>query len=305
MKTVLITGVNGFLGSHLATALAVRGWRVRGTTRSAAGLAVAIEGVAEKAVLDLGRPVERRIFAGIDAVIHCAYDLRRAAMEQNVAATKAIAEAAAAAGARQQLFIGSYSGHGDAARGYGRTKYLLQEYFLARRWTVARPGLVIGTGGLYARLVAALRFPIVPLPDGGRDLVPVIAVKDFVAAVSALLDGRRAGVFNLYHPDLIALRDLIAAIRTSSGRRAFLAPLPSPFLIALARAAGALGVSLPFDAKNFLALRTNQNCVETSDLLKFVAAPLRLDAMVDAARRSGVAGELSYAVSNGSKEQRG
>jgi len=101
MKTVLITGINGFLGSHLAAELAVRGWRVRGTTRTAAALAHDVRGVAEKAVLDLGRPVDRRIFAGVDAVVHCAYDLRPAAMEQNLAATKAIAEAAASAGARR------------------------------------------------------------------------------------------------------------------------------------------------------------------------------------------------------------
>jgi len=305
MKTVLITGVNGFLGSHLAATLALRGWRVRGTIRRAAGLAVDIEGVREKAVLDLGRPLDRRVFAGVDAVVHCAYDLRLAAMEQNVVATRAIAAAAAAAGASQQLFIGSTSGHADAATAYGRTKYLLQEYFLARGWSVASPGLVIGPGGIYARLAAALRFPVAPLPDGGRDRVPVVAVKDFTNAVCALLDERRTGLFNLYNPDLITLRQLIMAIRAAHGRRALLARLPSPFLIAVARAAGALGVSLPFDAENFLALRANQNSVETSDLLNFVSAPLTLDEMVDAARRSPVACELSYAASHRVEKQRG
>jgi nucleoside-diphosphate-sugar epimerase len=304
MKTVLITGVNGFLGSHLAAALAVRGWRVRGTTRRAAGLAIYIEGVAEKAVLDLGGPVDRRIFAGVDAVVHCAYDLRRPTMGQNVGATRAIAEAAAAARAGQQLFIGSTSGHTGAASAYGRTKYLLQEYFLARGWSVARPGLVIGPGGIYARLAASLRFPIAPLPDGGRDRVPVVAAKDFTDAVCALLDQRRVGLFNLYNTDLITLRELIVAIRAAQGRRALLAGLPSPLLIALARAAGALGVSLPFDAENLLALKANQNCIETSDLLKFVAAPLTLGEMVDAARRSAVAGELSYAESHRFEKQR-
>jgi nucleoside-diphosphate-sugar epimerase len=298
MKTVLITGVNGFLGAHLAAVLARRGWRVRGTMRNVSRLAIKIDGVTETAVLDLARPPERSIFSGVDAVLHCAYDLRREAMERNVAAIKAIAEAAAAAGAAQQLFIGSYSGHAEAASTYGRTKYFLQEYFFARGWTVARPGLVIGRGGLYARIAAALRFPVMPLPDGGRDLVPIIAVNDFTSAICALLDERRAGVFNLYHPDLVALRDLIAAVQASNGRRALLAPLPSSLLIALARAAGTLGVSLPFDSENFLALRANQNCVEDSDLLKFVAAPLTLHEMVDAARRSPLASELSFAAAH-------
>jgi NADH dehydrogenase len=305
MKTVVITGVSGFLGSHLAAALAHRGWRVRGTTRSAACVAAEIHGVAEKAALDLGGPVDGRIFAGVDAVVHCAYDLRSTAIEQNVVATKAIAEAAANTGARRQIFVASTSGHAGAASAYGRTKYLLQEYFLARGFTVARPGLVVGPGGLYTRLAAALRFPVVPLPDGGRDRLPLVAVKDFTNAVSVLLEDDRTGVFNLYHPDLVALRDLIAAIRAANGRCGIVSPVPSSLLIALARAAGALGISLPFDAEHCLALRANQNCLDTSDLLEFVAAPLTLGEMVDAARRSAVAGELSYAASSRFEKQRG
>jgi nucleoside-diphosphate-sugar epimerase len=286
MKTVVITGVTGFLGSRLASALARRRWSVHGTTRNAAGLDKPIEGVAEEGVLDLAQPVDKAIFTGADAVIHCAYDLRREAMEQNVAGTKAIAEAAAQAGAARQIFIGSVSGHAGARSAYGRSKYLLEEYFLARGWTVARPGLVIGPGGLYARLVRALRLPIVPLADGGRDSVPVVALADFVSAITALLEEDRTGRFDLYHPEPVTLRELIAAIQTSTGSRALLAPLPSALLVALARAAGAIGAALPFDAENFLALSANRKIADASDLREFVAAPLTLAEMVDAASRA-------------------
>ncbi|HTM08807.1 MAG TPA: NAD(P)-dependent oxidoreductase [Verrucomicrobiae bacterium] len=283
MKTVLITGVNGFLGAHLARALALRGWRVRGTTRSAAGINKNIEGVAEKMVLDLARPAAGLIFTGVDAVIHCAYDLRREAMEQNIAGTKAAAEAATAAGVAQQIFISSYSAHAEAGSAYGRSKYLLQEYFLARGGAVARPGLVIGPGGLYARLAGALRLPVVPLADGGRDRVPVVALRDFINALAAVLEKRRTGLFNLYHPRLVTLRDLIAAVRMASGSRALLLPVPASVLIAAVRLAGSAGVALPFDAENFLALRANRKIADASDLPQFIAGPAALAEMVAAA----------------------
>ena len=156
MKTVVVTGANGFLGSHLAAELAARGWRVRGTTRSAAGLKASTPGLERQYILELGGAVDPAIFAGADAVVHCAYDLRPERMAQNVRGTEAVVRAAAAAGAARQLFIGSYSAHAAAASAYGRTKFALQKYFLALGHTVARPGLVIGPGGMTVRVATAL-----------------------------------------------------------------------------------------------------------------------------------------------------
>jgi NADH dehydrogenase len=291
MKTVLITGVNGFLGSHLAGALTRRGWRVRGTVRSVGGVNVNIEGVTEKTLLDLGGPIDEKIFDGVNAVIHGAYDLRPDAMQKNIAGTQAVAEAAAAAGAAQQIFIGSYSAHAHAESAYGRSKHILQEYFLARGAAVARPGLVIGPGGLYARIAAALNRPVVPLPDGGRDRVPVLALADFVAAVAAILERGVAGRFNLYNAEPVTLRALVESIRAANGGRALLAPVPCSLLLAAARAAAAVGVPIPFDAENFLGLKANQKISDPSDLTDFVAAPLSLAAMTAAAGRE-MSGEL-------------
>ena len=285
MKTVLITGVNGFLGSHLARALARRGWRVRGTMRSAAGVNANIEGVADKGLFDLAAPIDGGILDGVDAVIHGAYDLGRDAMQKNIAGTQAVAAAAAAAGAAQQIFIGSYSAHAHAESAYGRSKQILQEYFLARGDAVARPGLVIGPGGLYARLARALKRPLVPLPGSGHDRVPVVALADFVAAVTTILERGLRGRFNLYNSEPVTLRALIEAVQAANGSRALLAPVPTSLLLAAARAAAAVGVPIAFDAENFLGLRANQKISDPSDLADFVAAPLSLAEMTAAARR--------------------
>ena len=285
MKTVLITGVNGFLGSHLAGALDRRGWRVRGTVSGAAGLDKPVGGVERKMVWNLAGAVPPDLCAGVDAVVHSAYDLRRAAMEQNVGATERLAEAAAAAGVAQQVFIGSYSAHAGAASAYGRTKFILQEYFIARGHAVARPGLVIGPGGMFERMAKILRLPVVPVADGGRDRVPVVALADFSAALAAILEQRRAGLFNLFNPDPVTLGELLRAIRAATGSRTVLAPVPAPLVVALSRLMEKFGVPPPFDAENIAALKANQNLGDRSDLGAFVPAPLALAETVEAASR--------------------
>jgi NADH dehydrogenase len=285
MKTILITGVNGFVGSHLAGEMARRGWRVRGTTSGAAGLSVAVSGVELKRVLHLAGPVEREIFAAVDTVVHCAYDLRRRAMPQNVAGTERIAEAAAAAGVARQVFISSYSAHRQAATDYGKTKFILQERFLARGHAVVRPGLVIGPGGMFERMVETLRWPVVPLADGGRDKVPVVALADFQTALAAVIEQGRAGAFNLFNPELATMKELFAAIRAAAGSRAFFAPVPASPLVALARLMDKIGMAPPFAADSLRALKANQKQQDRADLGEFVAKPLTLAEMVDAALR--------------------
>jgi nucleoside-diphosphate-sugar epimerase len=292
MKTILITGVNGFVGTHLAAEFARRGWRVVGTASSAAGAAITTAGVARKSVLQLGDPAAGEIFAGVDTVVHCAYDLRPQHMEQNVSGTRRIAAAAAAAGVARQVFVGSYSGHATAVTGYGRSKFILQEFFLARGDAVVRPGLVIGAGGIFRRLARTAKLPIVPLPDGGRDKTPVVAVADFQTALAAVVEGRRAGLFNLFNPEQVTMKELIAAVRRASGRRALLLPVPSAVLLAVARSMETFGLAPPFDTANFTALRANQGLHDASHLGEFIPQPLTLAEMVDAACRAMRVGKL-------------
>jgi len=286
VKTALITGVNGFVGSHLAGDFARRGWRVVGTTSNTAGLETKIPGTDRKWILHLAAQVTGEIFDGVDAVVHCAYELRPQKMEQNVSGTQRIAEAAAEAGVTHQLFISSTSAHAAAASGYGKTKFKLQEYFLARGHAVVRPGLIIGPGGMFQRLVRTLKLPVVPLPDGGRDKVSVVGVVDFQTALATVIDARRSGLFNLFNPDPATLRELFASIRAASGSRALLLPFPSVLLRTMARSVEKIGLPLPFDAASFAALKANQCVGERSDLGEFVPKPLTLAEMVEAASRT-------------------
>jgi len=291
MNAVMITGVNGFVGASLAAALAAQGRRVRGTTSTPAGVSVPTPGVERKALLRFGDPVGSEIFAAVDMVIHCAYDLRPAHMQDNVSGTMKIAAAAAAAGVGRQIFISSFSAHAAAANEYGKTKYILQEYFLAQGHAVVRPGLIVGPGGMFKRIFQTMqRYPVAPLIGGGGVKMPIVALADFLTALTLIAESRRAGLFNLFLPQLVTQREFAAAVRAALGRNTILLPVPAGLLGALFGLAGKLGMPLPVAADSLKGLASNQELRDRSDLTQFVAHPLTLEEMVAAASRAMATG---------------
>jgi nucleoside-diphosphate-sugar epimerase len=284
MNAVMITGVNGFVGASLAAEMAAQGRRVWGTTSTPAGVSAPTPGVERHALLRFGDPIPQEMFSGVDLVIHCAYDLRPAHMQDNVSGTKKIAEVAAAAGVGRQIFISSYSAHAAAANEYGKTKFILQQHFLAQGQTVVRPGLIIGPGGMFKRIFQTMqRYHVAPLIGGGGVKMPIVALADFLTALAALAESRRAGIFNLFLPQLVTLREFAAAVRAASGRKTLLVPVPAGLLRASFGLIGKLGMALPVDADSLKGLAANQELRDRSDLTQFVPNPLTLEEMVAAA----------------------
>ncbi|HVX65421.1 MAG TPA: NAD(P)-dependent oxidoreductase, partial [Bryobacteraceae bacterium] len=192
---IFITGAGGFLGSRIGERCAARGHAVASTSRTARGPQVR--------AWKLGEPFDAAWAAGSDVMIHCAYD-RAESEARNIEGTETAAAAGEQAGVPRQIFLSSYSARPDAAEPYGRIKYSLEKWFLERGYTVVRPGLVAGDGGLFARNVRQiLRTPVLPLVNGGRDLIPLVSLEDFLAAMSALVDCGGRGAYNLFHPELI------------------------------------------------------------------------------------------------------
>ena len=105
--TVLITGVNGFIGTHLARHWSSLGYTVYGTARHwpdpPAGLPL-----HRRITFDLGGEIRPEDLAGADVVVHLAYD-RKAGIELNLEGVKRVFAAATAAGVPRQIFVSSYS----------------------------------------------------------------------------------------------------------------------------------------------------------------------------------------------------
>jgi nucleoside-diphosphate-sugar epimerase len=280
VSRVFVTGVTSFIGSHLAKTMAARGHEVSGSTSTEDGMRSPTEGVKKKIRMVLGEPIDA-IAHPVDSVVHCAWDLRPGAGETNLRGTQLIADAFRAAGVSHQIFISSCSAHSAAVTEYGITKLKMQQYMVEQGYAAARLGITVGAGGIFRRMSDALTTrPIVPLIDGGRNRVPIVAIDDLCEALAAIVELQLAGMFNLFNPDLVPLAEVLQQTRAASNGRALLLPVPWWVVMPPLWVARRLGVSLPLDIDNVRAMRANETRYEPSDLQMFVRQPMTLAQMV-------------------------
>jgi hypothetical protein len=111
-----------------------------------------------------------------------------------------------------------------------------------------------------------LSSPILPLLDGGRDELPLIGIRDFATAMTAILEGSQTGEFNLFDPRLVTMRTLVKAVNAEARHRALYVPVPAAVAEAFLSLFERLGIRLPVDRGNLRALKTNQRPIHQSDL---------------------------------------
>jgi len=179
-KRILITGVTGFIGSHLARELVQKGYHVIGITRS--GNTKNISSILKKNNFELIQADLSEKFAffpeSVDVIIHAAAQPMRFGTEEdyrknNVTASANIIEYARKAGAGKFIFLSSISVYGDVKEKivdentpisnphpYGRTKLeverLLEENKDNFAAVVLRLPGVVGKGAENAWLAAVL-----------------------------------------------------------------------------------------------------------------------------------------------------
>jgi nucleoside-diphosphate-sugar epimerase len=247
---IFITAIGGFLGGAIAGHLKARGHEVAGSTRR---------------TMELGRPFDSTVFERQDAVIHCAHDFTPGAHDRNLAGTKAWMETASALGVRRQIFLSSHAARADAAAEYGRTKHEIERLFLDQGYAVLRPGLVTGSGGLYARQRAALlRTPVIPMLGNGAQPVATISLADFLTAATIALEEERTGAFNLFYEPMPSYREFVRGVR--EGKPALFLPVPFGLALALAHLAEWLRLPVPVKPGQIRALVTNASSQWRSDL---------------------------------------
>ena len=93
---ILITGINGFLGSAIAREFLRKGHTISGTSSRDADKSFPSGPDVSK--LKLGEEAPSKLFDGIDRVIHCAHDFSPGAFKRNVEGTKQIFLTAKSAG---------------------------------------------------------------------------------------------------------------------------------------------------------------------------------------------------------------
>lgn len=281
MKAVAITGASGFLGGALMGHLSARGIPVVAIVHRERSVARVRSGCVRVAVVPLGESPPDEALEGVGAIVHAAHDFRPGSLERNVAGTRLLVQAAVRRGVRQQVFLSSQSAHARAATEYGRTKVLLEKVFLEIGGVIVRPGLVVGAGGLFGRILSFLRHaPVVPLPNGGSQKVSVLGLRDFLLAGERLIEGPVSGVLDLFHPTSPTLREVIECCLGLLRRHPPVLSIPSGPVLAFLDLLEASRIPLPFRSENLRGLLESQPVSRETNLLELVQNPLGLEEMV-------------------------
>jgi len=266
VRTLLVTGGTGFVGSHVIDALLEAGHHVRCLIRSSSRLRW-LEGKSVETVeADLRGDDLATAVSGVDAVIHCAGLTRGSRAElydANVIGTRNLLRACVQADRPPRfVFCSSQAAAGPATPGrprrlddtpapnsdYGRSKLAaeaaVREHAPSLSAMILRPGAVYGP-----RDADTLPFfemaarGLVVKPGVRKRLVQIVHAADVAAAL--LLGAEHAApqvrTYFVAHPRVLSWRELAAEMGRALGRKPLVLPLPSPvFRLAglLSQAAG-------------------------------------------------------------------
>lgn len=257
---ILVTGATGFVGSEVLRRASLRGWRVRGLARhpdraEALGRLPHVElfrgDVTDPDELD-------EAMEGVTSVIHLV-GIIAATDEQgfetvHVGGTRAALEAASRAGVPRFVHMSALGVvEGRAVTPYFRTKWEAEEAVRASGLsaTIFRPSTIFGRDSeFFALLGKMLRWSpgVLPLPGGGRQRLQPVWVGDVAECFlqAARMERSPDDVYDLGGPEVLELRDVVAALAVAVGRRPpVVVPLPVKPLGVLAGLAEKVVPALP------------------------------------------------------------
>jgi nucleoside-diphosphate-sugar epimerase len=260
MRTALVTGATGQVGSHIVEQLVRAGWSVRGLSRNETSDASLRAAGAEPVRGDVEhRASLLEASKGVDAIFHTAAAItQRGGWESyrrvNIEGTSSVIEAAAASGARL-LHLSSVAVYGsggrygaqktseDTALGtlsershYARSKRESEEMVMTahragRIWaTAVRPDVIYGPRDrqFVPRMAGAIRLGLMPLIGGGKSTLAVVHASNvaegaILAATSDVAGGR---VYNLANDYDVTVHDFFRLAAEGMEKRVRFVPVP-------------------------------------------------------------------------------
>lgn len=290
-KRVLITGASGFIATYLARRMAASGWAVYGVDPSGANARAAYTEIQPASLGDSIAPFLSAIRP--TAVVHTALDPQPNTLEFNVSGTTRWLREGRAAGVKAQILLSSLSAEPNALSEYGLGKWALEQEFARANEVAVRLGVVVGPGGMFAKLVdSARRAPVIPLLGGGQQLLYVLGIERLTEILRDMMvsegEGLRGRSWNLPQPEPVTLRQMMETIARAYGLKRVMWPVPAKPLLWGAKLFEKQSLlRLPVSSTNIRGLIQAGTRAFPSDYARFGYPVQPLDQLVAAAARAG------------------
>lgn len=264
MSTILLTGANGFVGSHVLPALLGAGHTVVALVRSdAAGQnLLARLPAADRARVTLARgdvtepATLPAAVAGVDAVVNLVaiprdFNGGRDMNRVNTEGTRNLVAAMTSANVRRLVHLGAMGVVDDPKLLYASSKARAEAIVRASglAWTILKPSLMWGEGDGFFNLIASLAWMspgVMPVPGNGKARFQPLWVGDLAHGVVLALERpdtiRQA--FDMGGPSYWTYTEITREVLAALGKRRLVVPMPVP-VISLVAGASEL-VHLPF-----------------------------------------------------------
>ncbi|HUI13703.1 MAG TPA: NAD-dependent epimerase/dehydratase family protein [Xanthobacteraceae bacterium] len=275
MSTCAITGANGYVGRALVRRFLADGWTVVALVRQPT---LAPPG-CEARVFALGGVPLPALLAGVDLLVHAAYDFSARCWADNcrvnAVGSDLLFDAAARAGVRRQIFISSMAAFEGCRSLYGLGKLAAEDAALIRGGAVVRPGVIYSedNGGLAAQVQATARkFALVPMIGNGRYPFYTCHLDDLATLIAHLArtqDWPR-GVITAANSSPVTLRRLVESVKPTPR----IVPVPWRLLAGGLRLAEIFGLRLAFRADSVVSL-VHGNKAPDFTLLQNIAVTFR------------------------------
>ncbi|MFN8310676.1 MAG: NAD-dependent epimerase/dehydratase family protein [Chitinophagales bacterium] len=254
---IAVTGANGFIGSALVAFLKESGHDVFCWQRSG----------NNTVHYDLKNRTLPEV-SGLNVVIHTAYipfsTKHPNAAALNIEGTLRLKAACDAAGVFF-VYLSSMSAHQNALSAYGKHKWQLQRQLSGA--CVIRPGLVVGKGGLFGKMMANVKkWPVQPVIAGGRQPLQIVALTDLVKAIEQFALAKRDGVFTIATSRVYTMRGVLAAIAQHFHKKIHFLNLPYRLIAAMLHIILFMRIPLPVSNENLLGLKQLQPENNEADL---------------------------------------
>jgi NADH dehydrogenase len=229
---IAITGGTGFVGRHLARALAAAGHEVILIARGADHRDESIRHLPRSQFLAIGTSDEDALagaLAGCDGVAHCAGINREMGAQTyqrvHVEGTRHVVNAARRAGVRKINLLSFLRARPHCGSAYHESKFAAEEIVRASGldYTIFKAGVIYGLGDhMLDHLSHALQtFPIFALVGMKDTRIRPLAVEDLVSVMTAsLIEGRLAGeTVPITGPEEMELGDAVRRVAAVLGKR--------------------------------------------------------------------------------------